>query len=145
MPSTRETVLNALQARLDAYLPTGAELFARNEALPSRVAPGGVVILRDGDPGEPEVTLSPLTYHYEHRAEIDLVVERHPDMRDAVFDALARGIGAALAADRTLGGLCDWIEGQAPAPLAVPIEGAETLKAATIQIVLIYSVQDTLL
>lgn len=143
--SKRENVLNALQAALDAALPSSAALLDRNETLPTRIAAGGVVILRDGDPGEPEVTLSPIEYHYQHRAEVDLLVERVAGTRDAVFDALARAVGAAIDADRTLGGRCDWVEGLAPAPLALAIEGAESMKAATITVVLHYSAADTLL
>lgn len=143
--SKREQVLNGLQAALEAAMPGSAELLGRNETLPTRIAAGGSAILRDGDPGEPEVTLSPPMYHYQHRAEIDLLVERQADERDAVFDALVQAVGAALAADRTLNGLCDWIEGLAPAPLALAIEGAESMKAATITVVLHYSAADPLL
>ncbi|MGY6704718.1 acyl-CoA transferase [Roseinatronobacter sp.] len=145
MSSPREEVLEALHTALGLALPAGADLLPRNDSLPARIASGGVAILRDGDPGEPEVTLSPLAYHYQHRAEIDILVERQETDRDAAFDALARAIGTAIDADRTLGGRCDWIEGQAPAPLSLPIEGAETLKAATITLVLHYSAADPLL
>ena len=30
------------------------------------------------------------------------------------FDTLTASIGAAIAGDRTLGGLCDWVEAEAP-------------------------------
>ena len=92
----------------------------------------------------PEVTLSPLTYHYAHRAEVDILVDLPDAQRDAGFDALRLAIGAALASDRTLGGLCEWIEAEAPAPLAIPVEGAETLKAATITVVMHYDTTDPL-
>jgi len=111
MPTPRETILAALLARLSA-LPATA---LRGEVLPERVPAEGLLILRDGEPGEPEVTLSPLRYHYQHRAEIEAVVQGAD--RDAVFDTLTASIGAALAADRTLGGLCDWIEAD---PEALP-------------------------
>ena len=65
MPTPRETILAALHARLLA-LPATA---LRGEVLPERVPAEGLLILRDGEPGEPEVTLSPLRYHYQHRAE----------------------------------------------------------------------------
>ena len=55
------------------------------------------------------------------------------------FDALATGVGAALASDRTLGGLCDWAEAEAPRPVNLAIDGAGTLKAAVIPIVLHYA------
>ena len=96
MPTPRETILTALHARLSA-LPATA---LRGEVLPERVPAEGLLILRDGEPGEPEVTLSPLRYHYQHRAEIEAVVQGAD--RDAAFDTLTASIGAALAADRTL-------------------------------------------
>ncbi|MFN3616236.1 MAG: acyl-CoA transferase, partial [Rubrimonas sp.] len=65
MPTPRETILAALHARLLA-LPAAA---LRGDVLPERLPAAGLLILRDGEPGEPEVTLSPLRYHYQHRAE----------------------------------------------------------------------------
>ena len=138
-----EEVLAALQAALQAALPAGV-LLARSESLPARIPAAGAVILRDGDPGQPEVTLSPLTWHYQHRAEVDLLVDRPPTTRDSVFDALVRAVGTAIAADRTLGGRCDWIEGESPAPLALVIDGADSLKAATVVVVLHYPAVDPL-
>ena len=138
MPTLRETILTALHARLSA-LPTTA---LRSDVLPERVPPDGLLILRNGDPGEPEVTLSPLAYHYQHRAEIEAVVQGAD--RDAAFDALCASIGTAIAADRTLGGLCDWVEAKAPRPVDLPIEGAASLKAAVIPVILHYTTADPL-
>ena len=139
MPSTRETILSALHAALQ----TQAAPVLRGEVLPERVPAAGLLILRDGDPGEPTVTLSPLRYHYQHRAEVEAVVQAGTG-RDGVFDVLAAGIGTALAADRTLGGLCDWAEAEAPRPVNLAVDGAATLKAAVIPIVLQYSTNDPL-
>jgi hypothetical protein len=97
-----------------------------------------LIILRDGQPGEPEVTLSPLRYHYQHRAELEVVVQVG-NGRATAFDALIVSIGAALEADRTLAGLCDWVETEAPASVDLPIEGAAGLKAAVITVVLHYT------
>ncbi len=58
MPTPRETILAALLARL-ASLPATV---LRGEVLPERVPAEGLLILRDGEPGEPEVSLSPLAY-----------------------------------------------------------------------------------
>ena len=138
MPTPRETILQALHS----LLQTQAAPVLRGEVLPERVPAAGLLILRDGDPGEPEVTLSPLTYHYQHRAEIEAVVQGAD--RDAAFDTLAAGVGTALAADRTLGGLCDWVEAEAPRPIDLPVEGAATLKAAVIPVALHYTSADPL-
>jgi hypothetical protein len=138
MPTTRETILDALHARLSALPATTP----RGEVLPERVPAAGLLILRDGEPGEPAVTLSPLRYHYQHRAEIEAVLQGAA--RDAAFDTLCASIGAAIAAERTLGGLCDWVEAEAPRPVDLAIDGAATLKAAVIPVVLHYSTADPL-
>jgi hypothetical protein len=49
-PSIRELALQALLARLQTV---GSPEVARNEVLPAKLPAGGLVILRDGDPGEP--------------------------------------------------------------------------------------------
>ena len=134
MPTVRETILAALHARLQPI----AALVLRDEILPERIPPAGLIILRDGQPGEPEVTLSPLRYHYQYRAELEIVVQAGTG-RASAFDTLIAAIGTALDADRTLGGLCDWVEPEAPASIDLPIEGAAALKAAVITVVLHYT------
>ena len=134
MPTTRELVLAALLARLQPL----AALVLRDEVLPERIPSAGLIILRDGQPGDPEVTLSPRRYHYQHRAELEVVVQAGSG-RASAFDDLNAAIGAALEADRTLGGLCDWVEPEAPASVDLPVEGAAALKAAVITVVLHYS------
>ena len=139
MPSKRETILASLHTRLQ----TLAAPVLRGDVLPERIPAMGLIILRDGKPGDPEVTLSPVSYFYEHRAELEVVIQAG-NGRDALFDELAASIGAALGADRTLGGLCDWVEAEAPEPVDLPIEGAAALKAAVIFIVLHYATTDPL-
>jgi hypothetical protein len=138
MPTLRETILTSLFARLSA-LPATA---LRGDVLPERVPIDGLLILRDGEPGDPEVTLSPLRYHYQHRAEIEAVVQGAE--RDAAFNALCASVGAIIAADRTLGDLFDWVEAEAPRPVDLPVEGAVALKAAVITIILHYGTGDPL-
>jgi hypothetical protein len=138
MLTLRESIIAALHASLSA-LPATA---LRGEVLPERVPTEGLLILRDGEPGAPEVTLSPLAFHYQHRAEIEAVVQGAD--RDAAFDALIASIGSAIAADHTLCGLCDWVEAEAPRPVDLPIDGAARLKAAVIEVVLHYSTPDPL-
>ena len=139
MPTTRETILAALHVRLQALAAT----VQRDEVLPERIPPAGLIILRDGQPGEPEVTLSPLRYHFQHRAELEVIVQGAND-RATAFDTLIAAIGIALAVDRTLGGLCDWVEAEAPASVDLPIDGAIALKAAVVTIVLHYTTADPL-
>lgn len=136
--SPRENILGALFARI-ASLPAKT---LRGEVLPERIPAEGLIILRDGDPGEPDVTLSPLRYHYRHRVEIEAVVQGAA--RDITFDALCSALGTAVTGDRTLNSLCDWVEAEAPRPVDLPVEGAASLKAAVIPLVLHYSLADPL-
>jgi hypothetical protein len=140
MPTSRETILTAL-ADLLRTIPHVPVL--RGEVLPERIPPAGLMILRDGNPGEPSVTLSPLSYHYQHRAELEVIVQSSAS-RDALFDALCAQVGAVLAADRTLRGLCDWVEPDAPEPVDLAIDGAASLKAGIVPITLHYSTADPL-
>ena len=139
MPTTRETILAALHARLQPLTAT----VLRDEVLPERIPPAGLIILRDGQPGEPEVTLSPLRYHFMHRAELEVIVQAAND-RATAFDTLIAAVGTALAADRTLGGLCDWVEAEATASVDLPVDGAVSLKAAVVTVVLHYTTADPL-
>ncbi|MFN3553972.1 MAG: hypothetical protein ACK4UL_12755 [Novosphingobium meiothermophilum] len=141
MPTTRETILAALHARLQPVAATAL----RDEVLPKRIPPAGLIILRDGQPGEPDVTLSPLRYHFQHRAEVEVeVIVQGANDRAMAFDTLIAAIGTVLATDRTLGGLCDWVEAEAPASVDLPVEGAISLKAAVVAVVLHYSTADPL-
>ena len=83
MPTSRETILAALRARLSTLPATKL----RGDVLPERVPTDGLLILRNGERGEPEVTLSPLRNHYQHRAEIEAVVQGGDP--DAALDTLS--------------------------------------------------------
>jgi hypothetical protein len=121
MASKREQVLEAIRALVAAALP--AADVKRNLEKPERIPPGGLVIIRDGDPGEPDVLLSPLTYIFAHRVPIEIAVFNSVSLtREQALDEMLSAIGAAIAADRTLGGLCDFLDAEAPAP-----DDAETL------------------
>jgi len=140
--TTRENILLALLAALQNVAgPT----VRREEVLPERVPAGGLITLWDGDPGEPEITLSPLQYHYEHKAEVEVLVQAaDPTARADAFDVLIAAVGAVIAVDHTLGGLCDWVETAAPKPVDLPVAGGETIKAASIMVTLTYSTTDPL-
>jgi len=49
-----------------------------------------------------------------------IVQGRTPFVRDAAFDALLAELANAITSDRTLGGLCDWVEAEAPQPVDLP-------------------------
>ena len=142
MPSMREQMLSTLFDRLQ--LVAGGTV-KRNEALPSSVPAGGLVILRDGDPGEPDVTLNPRTEFYGHRAEIEAFVTRPAGgAGEAALDALLSGIGTALAIDRSLGGLAENLFWSAPETSVLAIEGAAPILTARITVTIEYLVSDPL-
>ena len=61
-----------------------------------------------------------------------------------VFDQLCGSVSDVVAVDRTLNGLCDWVEAFAPEPVDLAVEGGGTLKAAQIPVILHYSSADPL-
>lgn len=82
--STAERLLASLHILLSGAKPPSARVL-RNTILPEKVPAAGLVILRDGDPGQPEVWLSPPGYYLEHRAEIEVALDGIPAARDAIF------------------------------------------------------------
>jgi hypothetical protein len=111
--SRREQVLEALKALVQAAAPNAT--VQRNQEFPQHPDPGGTFILRDGLPGEPTIDLSPPRYNYEHRVPLDVLgFLSATRSKEQVLDALLTPIGAAVAADRTLGGLVDFLDLEAP-------------------------------
>lgn len=143
MASRREQVVEAVVALLTAALPA-AEV-KRNLAKPEWIPPGGLVIVRDGDPGDPEVTLSPLTYLYEHRIPVEIAVhDTGSGPRERALDMMLGAIGAAVASNRTLGGLCDFLEAEAPSTADIETAGARPGRWADIAFIAHYGVTDPL-
>jgi hypothetical protein len=143
MTSRREEVIGALKALLAGALPN-AEV-KRNLAKPERILPGGLVVIRDGDPGEPEVLLSPLTYVYSHRIPIEVAAYESASLsREQVLDEMLAAIGAAVRGDRTLGGLCDFVEVEAPVSDDAEALGAAPARFAEIAVVAVYGTADPL-
>lgn len=143
MSSKREQVLDAIKALLSTALPNAD--VRRNLAKPERIPPGGLVVIRDGDPGEPEVMLSPLIYVYSHRIPIELAAyETSSQTPEQVLDEMLGQIGLVVSADRTLGGLCDFIEAQAPETNDVETAGARAGRWADAAVVAVYGTADPL-
>jgi hypothetical protein len=141
--SKREQVLDAIKALLSLALPNAD--VRRNLAKPERIPPGGLVVIRDGDPGEPEVMLSPLVYVYSHRIPIELAAyETSSQSPEQVLDEMLGAIGVAVSGDRTLSGLCDFIETQAPSTDDVETAGARAGRWADAAIVAVYGTPDPL-
>jgi hypothetical protein len=142
VPSKREQVLSAL---FDQLRTIPLAVVKRNEALPQAVPAAGLVILRDGDPGEPDVTLNPVHLFYSHRAEIEVFVSPPAGGGgEALLDALIEAVADALAADRGLGGLVENLFLGAPTIEPLVIEGAAPILAARVAVVIEYLVSDPL-
>jgi len=140
--SRREQILAVLAAVLAGQL---AAPVRRNAVLPEKVPAAGLVILRDGEPGEPDITLNPRTEFYAHRVELEVYVPRDPSGGGEVaLDQLLGAIGAALRVDETLGGLAENLTPSAPETGALAPEGAPPMLTARIIVTIEYLVSDPL-
>ena len=136
--SQRENAIAALFAVL-GELSLGANV-KRNAALPERVSDQAMAILRDGEMGEPEVSLSPLTYHWQHQVAIELfVADPDASARDARMDGLLVELAALIELDRTLGGVIEYVEIGPPKFDALAPDGTSGIKACLLPVVLHYS------
>jgi hypothetical protein len=138
MPASKaEQVLEGLRVAL-ATVPDA--VVQRNSVLPEKIPDGGLVIVRDGDPGEPEQALGGFgSTYYEHAVEIEVYVEEgDAAARDAAFDALLQQIGAALEADSTLGGLAFGLTYGRPETSIEAVSGAPAIKSATLAVTVDY-------
>jgi hypothetical protein len=135
--SKAEQILEALKARLQTLPDAKVE---RNTALPEKIPAGGLIVLRDGDPGEPEQALGGFACtYYSHRVEIEIYVQDGDAVaRDIAFDTLIQGIGVALEADPTLGGLAFGMNYGRPSTDVEAVEGADAIKTGTLAVVVDY-------
>ena len=137
MASRREEVIAALETLVTQALPL-AEV-KRDAPWPKRAEPGGMVIIYDGDPGDPEITLGLLQYTYNHSIRLEVFSPAGAADRHALLDDMLQTLGLALEADRSLGGLTEWLEPSAAAPDDVAAENADPLRAAVIDVTAVYS------
>jgi hypothetical protein len=138
MPASKAAqVLDALMALLETALGAVVE---RNSVLPEKIPDSGLIILRDGDPGEPEQALGGFrSTYYQHAIEIEVYVEEgDAAARDAAFDTLLQQIGIALEADPTLGGLSFGLTYGRPEPSIEAVAGAPAIKSATLTVTVDY-------
>ncbi len=143
MASKREQVLSALFTQLSTLASATVHVY-RNEDKPQKVV-SGLIIMRDGASEEPEVLLSPLTYIYEHLVHLEVMVQAGTAAaRDSALDGLLSSIGTIITNNRSLGGLAEWVESNAPAFIEEPIEGAASVKLAQISIMVRFWTNDPL-
>jgi hypothetical protein len=136
--SQRESAIGALFDVL-GQLSLSATV-KRNAALPERVSDQAMAILRDGEMGEPGVSLSPLTYHWQHQVAIELfVAEPDASARDARMDGLLMELATLIDVDRTLGGVIEYAEIGPPKFDELAPDGTGGIKACLLPVVLHYS------
>ena len=136
MSSVRETALQALLAVLQT-VPTIT--VKRNEVLPVKIPDNGLIILFDGEITVAETLLSPLRYLIQHRAEVQVAVQKPAaSARDAALDAILTSIAAAIVGNPRLNSTVDVAMLEAPQVTDEPIEGAAGLKIATVPVMMEY-------
>jgi hypothetical protein len=135
--SKAEQVIEAMKALLETVPGSVVE---RNSVLPEKVPDGGLLILRDGDPGEPEQALGGFgSTYYQHAIEIEVYAEEgDAAVRDTAFDDLLQQIGAMLDADPTLGGLAFGLIYGRPETSIEAVPGAPAIKSATLTVTVDY-------
>lgn len=144
----RLDVLLAIKAMIEVAVPEADVLGLENEgAPPDRIPAGGRIVIRAGDPGEPEITLSPVTYDYEHEIPVEVSANADPVRgltAEQRVDEIVSLLGAAIMADRTLGGLVDYLDGFSPATEDLFTPGAAIARAADLALIAAYSTTDPL-
>lgn len=138
MASKRQRVLAAVFSALQTV--PGATV-RRNEALPQAVPAGGLIIMRDGTPGEPDVTLNPRNEYYSHAIDIEAFA---PDNDSAELDTLLQAIDAALSADDSFGGLVEYLAVADVEVDAFAGDGTAPMLAARINVMVEYQTSGAL-
>ena len=143
MPSKREQVIEAVAALVKAALPKAAHY--RNKVKQRAIPANGYVNVDDGDPGEPEVTLNPTTWIYEHELPVEVAANATRTVSaEARLDTMLQALGTAVATDRTLGGLCDYLQVSAASTEPLTAEGAAVSRLAVVGITAVYGTTDPL-
>lgn len=104
-----------------------------------RISPFGTVIVHFGDPGEPDIDLSPPTYHYEHRIPVQIAAAISSTPLNERLDGIKEEIAAAIFADRTLGGLVTWLDVTALDLADITVTNGQTQRGGAFDIIATYS------
>jgi hypothetical protein len=144
--STREAAIAALHAAISTALASRspAPQVLRSEIVPQRLAPGGLVMIQDGETVEETAILSPLRWQVRHVAEVVTAVPgATPEARAASLDALLVDIADVVVADRTLGGAVEWAQPDSPSFDTLDVEGAASVRAASVPVSLWFTTRET--
>lgn len=153
MTTRTEQALQAVCRTLDlAYGPKSFPKVNRNEALDDIMATfgngtaKGYANLVDGSGGVIEEVMGAAVmpelegYEIEHRAALELFVcTSDQEVRDATLDSMLEIAADALEADRTIGGVVNWVGFEAPDRTDYKQDGLPVVKALTVSIVLTFT------
>ncbi len=141
-----ESILQALFDQLQgaAYAPRDGSVVTvkRNEPVTVSIPNGGLVILHDGDPGEPETTLGGFSsQYYSHRATVEIYAQHAEQrQRDQTFARLTQWVADALNGNPTLDGKILGISFGAPSSDLERIEGGAAIKSGEMIITMEYEI-----
>ena len=135
-------ILAALKAMAIAALPAAdLTVIEPGDDMPAadRISPGGRIIIEYGEPGDAEIDLCPPTYNYDHQIPVTFAASKALDGESAVaaVAAMLTAFGIAIVADRTLGGLVQYLDATAPSieslfsPGSTPAREAQAILTAT--------------
>ena len=145
--SARESAIAALVAQITASAaarPSPKPVVLRNEPYPQSLPAGGLVVVRDGETVVSEAIMSPLRFHMEHAAEVEVVVAgTTAAARAAAIDALLVALSAGVSANRTLGGAVEYAEIGTADLEDIEFEGAAALRAARFTVTLQFTAAET--
>jgi hypothetical protein len=144
--SSREAAIAALHSALASALASRspAPQVLRGETVPQRIAPGGLVVIQDGETVEETAILSPLRWQVRHVAEVVVVAPGPtPEARAAALDALLVDVAAAVVVDRTLGAAVEWAQPESPSFDDLEVEGAAPVRAASVPVALWFTTTET--
>lgn len=133
-----ESVLDALVTLFKTQIPSTT--VKRNEDALEKIPSGGLIVIRDGDPGDPDVVLGGFrSCYYQHQIDVEVFVQNGDGtLRDSAFNTLVSAIGDALEADLSLGGLCQNISYGYPQANTDPVTGGAGVKSALISLIAEY-------
>ncbi|MBD8548006.1 hypothetical protein [Sphingomonas sp. CFBP 8760] len=139
--STRLDVLAAIKALIGSTRPQAdVRGMLEDDIKPDEVGPGGAATVESGDPGDPSIDMSPPTYWWEHSVPIELVSYPANGLTSQqILDDWLMTIGRAVEADRTLGGLCTYLDVSAPTDGIAAVAGAAPIGWAAFTITASYS------
>lgn len=132
--SVREDCLSALLTLLTGA--AGSATVTRNETVPQRIPAAGWIALRDGEATNTTPQMSPLAFHVEHEAQIEVIAAGAS--REATIGSLIASITAALSANPTLTGAADWTQAGAPTFDDIASSGTMPARSALLPVTLFF-------